>query len=76
MSREAQPGQFDLGHGEQAGHEVVVPEPHLEDIHVERRLTPPAEADLAHRRLAPVELLERNGHGLSVSADRLGYRRA
>ena len=52
-----------LGDGEQARHEELLAEPHLVDVDVERRVAPPAQADLAHRRRLPVELLEAGGCG-------------
>ncbi len=60
--RQAQPGELDLGDGEQAGHEVLVPELDLVHVDLQRRLHASAQADLAHRRLAPVELLEPLAH--------------
>src|SRR6476619_1914328 len=62
MRGQAEPGQLDLGDGEEAGHEVLVAELHLEDVHVERRLAAPPEADLTHRGLPPGQLLEARAH--------------
>src|SRR6476619_3306950 len=62
MRGQAEPGQLDLGDGEEAGHEVLVAELHLEDVHVERRLAAPPEADLTHRGLPPGQLLKARAH--------------
>jgi hypothetical protein len=60
--REAEPGQLDLGDREQAGHQELVAELGLEHVDVQGGLAAPPQADLAHRRLAPVELLEPCAH--------------
>ncbi len=60
---QAEPGELDLGDREEARHEVLLAQPHLEHVHVEHRLAAPPQRDLAHRRRLPVELLEARAEG-------------
>ena len=60
--RQPQPGQLDLGDGEQARHEELVAELDLVDVDLQRPVEPPAQADLAHLGVLPVQLLEVPAH--------------
>ena len=55
---EPQRGQGHLGRGEEAGHEVLLAQPHLVHLDAERRLDPPAQRDLPHGGLGPGQLLD------------------
>ena len=68
-------GQRHLGRGEQAGHEVLLTQPHLVDLDPERRLDPPAQHDLAHRRRRPRQLLDPCPHCGTVPTDGCVRRR-
>ena len=57
-----EPGELDLGHGEQAGHQELVAELDLVDLDVEGKLTPPAQAQATYRRRLVIELLEQDAH--------------
>src|SRR3546814_884815 len=63
-----EPGQSDLGHREDARHEVRVTEDHLVDVDLQRGLEPASHADVTHRRGAPVDLLEAGAHGSCLIA--------
>jgi hypothetical protein len=63
--REPEPGQLDLGNGEEARHEELLAELHLVDVDEEGRLEPAPQADLPQRGLLPVDLLETPAHGVS-----------
>jgi hypothetical protein len=56
--REGEPRHLDLGHREQARHEELVTELHLEDVLAAGGVPPSAQAHLAEGRLAPAQLLE------------------
>ena len=60
---EGEGGQGSLGRREQARHEELVAELHLEHVDVEHWLAPPSEADVAHRGRPLLEDLEVDAHG-------------
>ena len=62
VSGETKPGQLRLGDGEQARHEELLTEPHLVDVHVQRRLTPTPQDQFAHAGRRDVELFDAPGH--------------
>src|SRR3546814_9191667 len=63
-----EPGQSDLGHREDARHEVLVAEDHLVDVDLQRGLEPASHADVTHRRGAPADLLEAGAPGSGLIA--------
>jgi hypothetical protein len=65
--RQPQPGQLDLGHGEQARHQVLVAEQHLVHLDAGDGLAAPSQRDLAERGGLEVQLLEAPRHGCSLA---------
>lgn len=60
--RQAEPGQGDLARREEAGHQELVAELHFVHIVARCRVPSAPQTDVAHRRRAPVDLLETRAH--------------
>jgi hypothetical protein len=65
---QAEPGELDLGLGEQAGHQEVVAQLDLVDVRAEDRLAPPAQSQVTERGGPPVELFECDAHRVLLRA--------
>ena len=59
---QSEPGQLFFDDREQAGHQELVAQFHLVDVHVHHGVASTPQADLTDRRLRPVQFLEPLGH--------------